>query len=233
MADKEAPMENTPSANPDENVLVVKTPRKPRVTKPKVELLPAALDVTTVKIATPRPRKPKVAPAELPVEAPVVELVTPVDETPYLTEVAVLRDETGGEISFESIFGESSYHDTTLEDARKADAGLLADQVYAKANKGPAYTPNGIVLAPGYWQAIEGKRGRVNVFAWLGVVFALIFFPLGLIFSGLGLINAKAVPDDKFSRSLGLFGLGISMFLSFLLLFSLVFRLLYAILSLS
>jgi len=80
------------------------------------------------------------------------------------------------------------------EEARKHYENLLAElddvtqRVEADEN------------APGYWRAFAGRGGYVNVFAWLGLIFSFAFFPLGFLFGGLGIINARAVPSDNWGK---------------------------------
>lgn len=83
------------------------------------------------------------------------------------------------------------------------------------------------IVAPGYWQGFEGKYGRVNVLAFLGFIMTFLFFPLGILFSGLGLLNARAVPDDIVGRVLGWFGVVASLLITMLMVFLITFMVAY------
>lgn len=59
---------------------------------------------------------------------------------------------------------------------------------------------------PGFWRAFAGTGGVINVFAWLGFVFTFVFFPLGFIFSGIALVNARGRSEDKLGKVLAWIG---------------------------
>jgi hypothetical protein len=201
------------------------TPAEPVVPAP-AQSLPEepAKPVETAKPVT-APTKP--APTRD--EAPKVEEEPKVDHNAHDDET----DDNGGALTLDSLFGQQK--DDPEAEAKLAEeeaAADLAEEVYSQASDKVLYATNGVVVAPGYWQAWAGKRGRINVFAWLGVIFAFVLFPLGLLFSGLGYINAKAVADDKLSRRVAAVGLGLSVFVTFLVVIPLVFKILFGILSL-
>lgn len=258
MADKETAPETAGVTNTDEAPVAVKRPRKPRTPKvleETITITPVEAEETVVvsKPKVTRTRKPKavatppepltttvedVAPVlavELTVGEPLTvtaDELTP--EKPVVKATPSTDDESGGELTLESLFGPQE-EDTKAEDkaAKELASREFADEAYAKAEEEAYYTNNGVVLTSGYWQAWSGKGGRINVFAWLGIFAAFVFFPFGLIFSGLGYVNAKAVPDDKFSRILSIVGLGVSVFFSFLVLIPLVFSALFSLVRLA
>lgn len=106
----------------------------------------------------------------------------------------------------------------SLQDEIREEAEVRANEAYS-ASSFVEYTKNGVVLAPGYWQAWRGEGGRVNVLVWIGFIFAIPFFPLGLLLSYIGLLNAKDVPDDRFHKLLGIAGFALSAFMGFYLMF--------------
>lgn len=220
--------------------------RKPRVApaakvEAKEEGLPWAFgsdDKAPVEEVTPPVVPVPVAVAPVVVESepeviPAPETSEKTKEEPVTEKLEDLNGEEGGALTLEDLFGPQP-EDTEAEDraAEEQAATELADEVYANASEKVLYATNGTIVAPGYWQAWPGKGGRINVFAWLGIVAAFVFFPLGLLFSGLGWVNAKGVADDKFSRILSGVGFGISAFFAFMILIPLAFGLLFGILSL-
>lgn len=86
----------------------------------------------------------------------------------------------------------------------------------------PASEADEPALAPGYWQGFEGKYGRLNVFAYLGIAFIFVFFPLGFFFSLIGLHNSRAVPDDKLGKVISWIGMGLTSLLAVLALIQIV-----------
>lgn len=227
MAEDKTASEVTSEFAPGEAPVAIKPARKPRAPKSVTTESPVKEEV---KAKASRSRKPKLetappAPEEVPVETPAPVI-----------EDTVERDDTGGALTIEGLFGSHAYYEGESEEARtfrELAAGRVADNVYDNANDEAAYSQNGVVLAPGYWQAWAGKGGRINVFAWLGFIAAFVFFPFGLLFGGIGFLNSKAVPDDRFSRYLSAFALGLSVFFTFLILIPLFFRVAYAVASLS
>lgn len=91
---------------------------------------------------------------------------------------------------------------------------LAKDNEPEKPEVKPVAEVDGSIVAPGYWQGFEGRYGRLNVFAFLGLAFIVIFFPLGFFFSLIGLHNTRAVPDDKVGKIVSWAGLGISSLLA-------------------
>lgn len=80
------------------------------------------------------------------------------------------------------------------DDARRRYEESLARLQEYDETEGDRPTP------PGFWRAFSGSKGLVNVFAWVGLFFTFTFFPLGFIFSGIGVVNSRAVPEDKFGK---------------------------------
>jgi hypothetical protein len=235
--------------NAPETEVVTPKPRAPRkratpVAKPTPEVanVPEASEVKPA----PKPRKPrktaaqkaaeaaeaerlaaeKEAEAERPLDEDVVAPIEPavipappvensteplVEESPVVTEPPVVNEVEDKE---------ENEHDGI--DELKA----MFDEVDPDPEPEPVVHPlsvRGVVLAPGYWQGFEGPYGRLNVFAWLGFIFAFAFFPLGFIFSLLGLANAKAVPTDKFGKAIAWIGLAVSGIAGFVTLLWLIF----------
>lgn len=189
-----------------------------KVSKPRVAK--ATSVPSSSKPESPRARKTAVA-----AESTVAEK----EQLEESREVELANNE-GGDLTLEDVF-EPQPEDTYAEDkaARIKKARELADEAYEKYSGGVIYSLNGTIVAPGYWQAWAGKGGRFNVFAWLGLLAAFVFFPLGLLFSSFGLLNAKAVPDDKFSRVLSGIGLGVSVFFTFFILFQFLLLLSFSV----
>lgn len=206
---------------------------KPRTTRkrvtPAAKATPAVESVTELEEVkpAPKPRKPrktaaqkaaeaaeaerlvteKEAEAERPLEEdvvpPVVESTIPVENSaePLVEEVTVKVETPANE------------EKETEEHGGIDELKALFDEVDPDPEPEPVVHPlsvRGVVLAPGYWQGFEGPYGRINVFAWLGFIFAFAFFPLGFIFSILGLSNAKAVPTDRFGKVIAWVGFAVS-----------------------
>jgi hypothetical protein len=235
----------------DEKPKVPRT-RKPRVTPAAVKeevSTPTAEVVSEPTVVTPTPVEAVEGPAAVEAstlpERPVTPPTAPVEEPAEFVEAPVepvaedekpaeeVKEEEEEKLTLESLFGPQEPDlEAEAKLAEEEAAADLAEEVYAGTTGKVLYATNGTIVAPGYWQAWAGKGGRVNVFAWLGVIFAFIFFPLGFLFSGLGFLNAKGVPDDKFSRRLSTIGVGISAFFTFIVVIPLLIKVVFGLVSL-
>ncbi len=133
-----------------------------------------------------------------------------------------------GETPTDVIAVEEAVEESVPEPTASAEHGGIDElhQMFAEIDEEPEPEPvvpplsvRGTILAPGYWQAFDGELGRVNVLAFLGFISSFIFFPLGLLLSGLGLVNAKAVPRDTVGRVFGWAGLVVSLFVTLVVFF--------------
>jgi len=150
-------------------------------------------------VTTPKPRAPRAR--KKPEPKPTVE-ITP-------TEIVVVEEVVVEEVSEKP---EAKEEHGGIDELRQ-----LFDEVDEEPEPEPVIPPlsvRGTILAPGYWQAFDGELGRVNVLAFLGFIASFTFFPLGILLSGLGLLNAKAVPRDTVGRIFGWAGLVISTFIT-------------------
>lgn len=149
----------------------------------------------TQKESKPRaPRKPRVKKVVEPEEFGTFEDIFP----PHVL------DEKNSATSIDEDIAEAH---ANIEDARQRYEDSLEELAEVNEQKWRNSTS---ANAPGYWKAFRGSGGNINVFAWLGIGFAFTFFPLGFLFSGLGLMNSKAVPEDKVGRVISWIGLIIS-----------------------
>lgn len=230
--------------NAPENEVVTPKPRAPRKrATPAAKVSPvveSAADEVVVKPA-PKPRKPrktaaqkaqeaeeaerlaaeKEAEAERPLEEDVVEpVVVPAPTVENSTEPLV------EEIPVETEALPEEKKEEEPEHGGVDELKAMFDEVDPDPEPEPIVHPlsvRGVVLAPGYWQGFDGPYGRINVFAWLGAIFAFVFFPLGFVFSLLGLSNAKAVPTDTFGKAIAWIGLAVSGIAAFVTLLWLIF----------
>lgn len=250
MAEKDTELPVEPIAEAVEEKATPKPrTRKPRTTKTSSEKAGVAAD----KPKTTRTRKPKAAVAVEPspetveqpptvdkpaidvVDEPLIAAVETAESDAVYEETANRGDEIDeAEANLREVFGDDvEFIDDphAKENEAAKESAELADEVYEEASNEVFYSTNGVVLSPGYWQAWAGKGGRLNVFAWLGLVFSVIFFPLGLLFSGIGFYNTRAVPDDKFHKVLAGVGLGVSAFFGFMVIIPLLVWLLLGAVS--
>lgn len=230
--------------NAPENEVVTPKPRAPRKrATPAAKATPVVeppAEEAEVKPA-PKPRKPRKTAAQKAAEAAEAERLAAEKEAeaerPLEEDVVapVISPEPVIEDSPEPLVEEVPLEEETPVEEEKKDepehGGVdelkaMFDEVDPDPEPEPVVHPlsvRGVVLAPGYWQGFEGPYGRLNVFAWLGFIFAFVFFPLGFVFSLLGLANAKAVPTDKFGKAIGWIGLAVSGIAGFVTLLWLIF----------
>ena len=229
--------------NAPETEVVTPKPRAPRKrATPTAKVVPVVetpAEEAAVKPA-PKPRKPRKTAAQKAAEAAEAERLAaekeaeaerPLEEdvvTPVVAPAPVIEN------SPEPLVEETPSEEELTADEQKDEAehgGIdelkaMFDEVDPDPEPEPVIHPlsvRGVVLAPGYWQGFEGPYGRLNVFAWLGFIFAFAFFPLGFVFSLLGLSNARAVPTDKFGKAIAWIGLAVSGIAGFVTLLWLIF----------
>lgn len=128
-------------------------------------------------------------------------------------------------------FFDGAVHDETADAKAQKKLYKRVKKLYKRASNEATYTDNGVIVSPGYFQAWPGRSGRFNVFAWLGIFTAFAFFPAGILFSGLGWVNSKGVPDDRFSKYLSIVGFGISVIFAVFILLALIARIFSGVVS--
>lgn len=231
--------------NAPENEVVTPKPRAPRKrATPAAKATPVVetpAEEAEVKPA-PKPRKPRKTAAQKAAEAAEAERLEaekeaeaerPLEEdvvAPVVTPAPAIESSPKPLVEEVPVVEETPV-DEKKEDDESEHGGIdelkaMFDEVDPDPEPEPIVHPlsvRGVVLAPGYWQGFEGPYGRLNVFAWLGFIFAFAFFPLGFVFSLLGLANAKAVPTDKFGKAIAWIGLAVSGIAGFVTLLWLIF----------
>lgn len=206
MAEENAPETEAVTPKP-------RAPRKPR----KTAAQKAAEAAEAERLAKEAEAETAVSAAvEEPVEAPVSAeepVANPVEETPIVNSKEPLVEEVPVTVATAETREDEVQHGG-IDELR-----AMFDAVDPEPEPEPVVHPlsvRGVILAPGYWQGFEGPAGRINVFAWLGLIFAFVFWPLGFLFSLLGLKNSKHVPNDAIGRVVGWIGFAISGIAAFL-----------------
>lgn len=173
------------------------------------ETVPTVVDEEIPKAKRPRKTRKPVREEPIATDAEEDEVVDSVD---YMKSLFEEKEQSPHSPEEESRADLRARLAAEAEEARKAYEDKVAElkRVENLEKEEEANAAASGAIPAGFWRMFEGEHGLINVLSWLGFIFSFLFFPLGLLFSGLGLINGKESKLDPIGKVLGWLGLFIS-----------------------